>query len=363
MISNGTRNRLGALRGLPRNPADFYAVTDMATARRIGGVLWIFGAVIVALLIPVSPPDGRVGGIGWLVALATVAGCVAGAALLLRAPERVSPNRLLAMSYGAVGLGAAVTWAGGQAYSELFIIPVVYAAAVHPPRRVAVVMLVVFAAMAAPLAYDGWSGGLAAELVAKALLWSSLAAIALLFTATVRVQRMELREEGEQASALARRDPLTGLGNRRAFDELLQRLVASPRRSDRPLVLAVADIQGFKAVNDRHGHLEGDRFLRAVGEVLRKRLRAPDACFRWGGDEFAIVLPATDLESARVVVDRVAEAVGAAVAPRDEDRLRLKFGLAELEPGMSAADLLAAADLELMSAKAAERDHAPSAPS
>jgi diguanylate cyclase (GGDEF)-like protein len=329
----------------------------MATARRLGGVLWIFGALILAVILAVSPPTDRIGGAGWAIGAGVLSCCLLAALPLFKAPERISPDALLGMSYAGVALIAVLAWAGGigAPYDELYIITVIYVSAVHPPRRVGAFLLFLVAALAAPLVYDGWNGDYAARALVELLLWCSLAAIALLFAATVRVNRMTLREGEEEASRLARRDQLTGLGNRRAFDESLGGMVDGGRRTDRPLSLVIADIEGFKAVNDLHGHLEGDRVLREVAGVVAAAVRAPDACFRWGGDEFAILLPSTDRDAAERVIERVQDNIGERVLLPGEGPLRLKYGLAEIMPEMGAADLIAAADLELMAAKAIER--------
>jgi diguanylate cyclase (GGDEF)-like protein len=150
-----------------------------------------------------------------------------------------------------------------------------------------------------------------------------------------------------------RRDPLTGLGNRRAFDEALERVVAGARRADRPLSLVIGDIEGFKAVNDVHGHLEGDTCLRAVAEAIASSVRPSDDTFRWGGDEFAVLLPSTDREQALVVVERIANAVARQVPPIGGRSLALRYGVAEIQPEMDAQALMAAADMDLMAAKAA----------
>jgi diguanylate cyclase (GGDEF)-like protein len=96
----------------------------------------------------------------------------------------------------------------------------------------------------------------------------------------------ELREQ-------AIRDPLTGLYNRRFLSEVLEREIARSKRYGHPLTLVMADLDDFKAVNDRYGHLVGDAVLRRVAEVLQKSVRAGDFVFRYGGDEFVLVLPET----------------------------------------------------------------------
>jgi diguanylate cyclase (GGDEF)-like protein len=349
-------SRLDVLRRLPRRPADFYAVTDLDTSRRLGALMWMFTAVIVLVLLPVSPPTERIGAGGWAAAAGVAAICLLFAVGLRRAPERFTPNALVLMSYATLLLTAVLVWLGGDRspWAELFIIQVLFFAAVHPPRRVGVFMLALIAAMALPLVYDGYSGAVAGEGLARLLLWSALAAISMLFTAGVRVARMAMREEEERARDQARRDPLTGLGNRRSFDETLEHAVAGARSSDRPLALVLADIDGFKGVNDRFGHLEGDRCLREVSAVLASTVRPSDSTFRWGGDEFAVLMPSTDRDQALIAIQRVVVAVASQVLLPGEEPLRLEYGVAEVEPEMRPQDLVAAADLQLMAAKAVE---------
>jgi len=357
-VVTSTASRLGALRRQPRDLDDFYAISDLDTARRIGGLLWIFGAVIIAVLLPVAPPDHQgAATTGWAIGGGVVAVCLIAALPLLVAPRTVTPNALLSMGYASLALIALLQWAAGthSPYAELFIISVIYVSAVHPPRRVVLFMLAVAAFLVLPFAYDGWSAEYAAQALAHVLLWTTLSVIAAIFAGEVRVQRMELLEGEQEASALARRDPLTGLGNRRAFDEALERVVAGARRADRPLSLVIADIERFKSVNDEHGHLEGDRCLRAVAGAIAASVRPSDDAFRWGGDEFAVLLPSTDHDQAHTVIERIAEAVEHDVTAPGDEPLRLRYGVAEIEVGMDAGALVAAADADLLEAKDAER--------
>ncbi|MDX6670796.1 MAG: hypothetical protein QOI91_1159, partial [Solirubrobacteraceae bacterium] len=333
-------SRLGALRRLPRNPEAFYAISDLDTARRVGGILWVLGAVIVAILLPVSPPTVEVStAAGWAIGGGVVALCVLAAILLLRSPRRVPPDAVLAMGYGSLALIALLHWAGGpqSPYTELYIISVIYASAVHPPRRVLLFMVAVAVCLALPFAYEGWDSAYAGEALAHFLLWSSLAFAAVLFTAEVRVQRFELQSGEQEASALARRDPLTGLGNRRAFDEALERVVAGARRADRPLSLVIGDIERFKSVNDVHGHLEGDNCLRAVAQAIASSVRPSDDTFRWGGDEFAVLLPDTDYDGAEVAAASVYAEVMRACTDARGKPLSVSAGIAQADGDTSAS--------------------------
>lgn len=122
----------------------------------------------------------------------------------------------------------------------------------------------------------------------------------------------QLLREIEQRKLLERElkhqaitDPLTGLFNRRHFDELYERERERARRHDTPLTLAMVDLDFFKEVNDRYGHECGDIVLRDVAEFLRDGLRQPDIVGRLGGEEFVLLLPDTDTEEARVMIERL----------------------------------------------------------
>lgn len=99
-------------------------------------------------------------------------------------------------------------------------------------------------------------------------------------------------------------DAVTGLLNRRAFEERVRVELARRERYDQSFSLALLDLDGFNSANDRFGEAAGDELLRTIGAILTKHTRVMDACFRLGGDEFAIVMPATALEGARIVVER-----------------------------------------------------------
>ncbi len=111
-----------------------------------------------------------------------------------------------------------------------------------------------------------------------------------------------LRAALDRESALARTDPLTGLGNRRAFEERVELEIQRAARFHRPLTLALLDVDEFKAINDRQGHAAGDRVLVLLADGLRRNLRSIDLLTRLGGDEFVALLPETDVGAARTAV-------------------------------------------------------------
>ncbi|MBT0767562.1 diguanylate cyclase [Kineosporia sp. J2-2] len=147
---------------------------------------------------------------------------------------------------------------------------------------------------------------------------------------------------------LAGTDQLTGLPNRRSWDERLSVLIAAARRNGDPFVIAVADVDRFKAYNDTHGHLEGDVLLREVAQAARAELRTVDVVARWGGEEFAIALPSCRDEDARQVLDRVRLAM-----PRGQS---ISIGYCEWDAEATAESLMNRADSALYEAKRSGRD-------
>ncbi|GEM88016.1 diguanylate cyclase [Meiothermus granaticius NBRC 107808] len=146
-------------------------------------------------------------------------------------------------------------------------------------------------------------------------------------------------------------DSLTGLPNRRAFDRIFLEELERAARYGHPLSLAVLDLKGFKAVNDRLGHTTGDQALIEVAETLDRERRGGDHLFRWGGDEFAAIFPHTTRAEALKVVSRYAQAIGG--IRFGESSLGVNIGLAtHLEDGRTPDELLIAADTRMYQAKA-----------
>jgi diguanylate cyclase (GGDEF)-like protein len=162
-----------------------------------------------------------------------------------------------------------------------------------------------------------------------------------------------LRVSHDALWELARRDELTGVGNYRSLHERLAEEIARHRRRSREFALVLLDLDGFKAINERFGHLEGDRLLAEIGVALSDEVRAEDSVFRQGGDEFAVIVPEANAEEAEEVATRLRARVARRGFGTDA-RLPVSgatgFAMFPVD-GASADALLGFADQDLFAAK------------
>ena len=182
----------------------------------------------------------------------------------------------------------------------------------------------------------------------------------------IAVQRVtdlhaELARHRAQLAHLAGHDPLTGLGNRRSLEQELDVLYAHSRRYGRGFALAMCDIDHFKAYNDTHGHQAGDQALRAVAAAMVGELRGSDSIYRYGGEEFLLVLPEQTLDTARIAVERVRSVVeGLAIkhTAAGGGALTVSAGITAYAPGEATTpeELLRRADAALYRAKSSGRN-------
>jgi diguanylate cyclase (GGDEF)-like protein len=342
---------------------DPYAGADIALGRRFTLGMWGFGTLVVSVLMVFFPPTQALGRAGWAVAAGGYLVAFAIMWVLADTRRTLSFDFLYVTGFVSVLLVAAIQHGAGShasAYGEMYMFQLVGAGLIHPPRRVLVFLAVVGAAMFAPVVYAPATAEVG-EITTELVMWSVLSLVLVGLMRTIRSQRLALRHEGDEARRLARVDALTGLGNRRAFDETLEAELARSRRAGAPLSLLVADLNGFKAINDRHGHRRGDECLRQAADALRATLRIPDRCFRWGGDEFAILVADADAEAAARLAMRVEKAVARSCSRPGGGSLTLTCGYATLDADMSAGDAVDRADEALLGLKSNGRT-APARP-
>ena len=172
----------------------------------------------------------------------------------------------------------------------------------------------------------------------------------------------QLRLANAQIDRLMRADSLTGLANRREFDERLELEWTRARRHGRPITLVIADIDHFKVINDTYGHGAGDAALRAVADVLAQGIRASDLAARIGGEEFALLLPECSAEQGVVLAERIRATIEGTVIAAISGALTVSLGLAELLQAEDATSLMARADVALYAAKRRGRNRVHVAP-
>ena len=347
--------RLGRL--LKGPAADPYAGADRQNAARLGALVVLIIALLAGALLPVSPPTAAIGSAGWLIAAVNILGSVALAVRMARGTPP-SFDALYLLAFVALAQIGVLEWlAGGRSspYHQLYLLPPMFVGAIHPPRRVLVFFLFVVAAAFAPVLYDGWSGVAVADTATQMLIVGAVTLLSVVLMVRVRAQRVALRDDGEFAKQLAHVDALTGLGNRRAFDDALSHALA--RVADRPdrLSLLLGDVDTFKLINDSYGHSDGDRCLRQVAQAIDDTVRRADSCFRWGGDEFAVLLSGVDYNEACWIGRRLEATVSRICRRPDGASIVLSWGLCQYEPGMSAEAFVQRADEALLDRKTVSR--------
>jgi diguanylate cyclase (GGDEF)-like protein len=225
-------------------------------------------------------------------------------------------------------------------------------------RRVANLPLLVTVGLSETEVLAGWYNKIKMLSVVYVVMAASILALVALF-----VSELRRRETAERAQAtLARQDNLTGLANRRGFNEALEREWQRAIRERKPLSLVMIDIDNFKRFNDSLGHPEGDRVLAAVAAAVRRTVQRPaDLAARYGGEELAVLLPDTDAKGAR----RIAEMVLMNVRRLDEPHPSSEYGIVTVSVGVAttlpaqgveSASLITLADAALYDAKQSGRN-------
>lgn len=179
--------------------------------------------------------------------------------------------------------------------------------------------------------------------------------------AEVRQNFVELQKSLAELRDEATTYALTGLLNRRGFDKAISECLSNAARTGKPLCLAVCDIDHFKTFNDQHGHLVGDQVIKFIAKTLKDSLREGDVASRFGGEEFALLLPSTSVEDARVLAERIRNAVaGKRIMKRATKeaigQVTISIGISSYTAQQNPEDLFQAADKNLYEAKSGGRN-------
>ena len=168
----------------------------------------------------------------------------------------------------------------------------------------------------------------------------------------------EMKKLNRALAEASRTDPLTGLLNRRGMMERFEAEQVRAERNGEPLAVIIADVDHFKAINDRYGHEVGDLVLQSIAASLRTSLRGYDACARWGGEEFLLLLPGSDLEAALSVARKLRELLAEHRLDLEQEApdISVSMGVAMYEPSATLSRLILKADAALYRAKALGRD-------
>jgi diguanylate cyclase (GGDEF)-like protein len=325
-------------------------------------LLWAISDVILALGSGFEPGYRVAFDIAVILAMAAIS--VVGL-VLLRRKRVVAAGYLLAVGFFLLTASTTFMFPGlFFPITSSYLIPILIAGALI--GGLAPYPFSIVASLAVLAAWLFGRSAIPGEAYAGSLLfgWIFVAAEAFIFNVTaftlITLSRQAneiqsaLENHTERLTALAHTDPLTGLANRRQLIDLMQREFNRARRYRRPLGLLYLDLDGFKAINDRFGHMFGDEILRNVATTLRAVLRSTDLLARIGGDEFAVLLPETPMAGVENVAAKLHRALasysqrlGPAVTP-----LTFCVGASQLsENDASIDDLLTRADNALLDAK------------
>lgn len=315
-------------------------------ARSFAG-LYGLGALVVAVTVVLPHPHDRV--LAGLVGVVGVAACVA--TILLIWGHRLAPRTLWVLPPLGSVLITIVSYSSGlelRVTCSTFYFWAIGSAFYFFPRRVAAPNVVLVAVLYGAELVIGHQDFVAIRyLVPMAALTVSALLIDRLNAERARLQH-ELESMIDTLDTQARTDPVTGLSNRREFERNLAREVARSERSGAPLTVLMIDLDHFKTYNDTYGHPAGDALLRRAARAWGARLRAGDLLVRYGGDEFAAILPECRLADARELARRLHEGT-----PEDES---CSIGIATWRAHDTGADVILRADEALLAAKRSGRN-------
>jgi diguanylate cyclase (GGDEF)-like protein len=318
----------------------------------VSGLLWLAGAATAAAgwLMPGSP-HGHAALFWGLVALTVgyAAACV----------TRAIPWDRVSLSGHAVAVTAlqpvvaASLWLTGgddASMGPVLVLPMLYVAYFFPPRLAWPLAALEIATYASPALYG--SGG---HLLAQRTLGYAVAYAGLMLT--IQFLKRRLLDAESHQRRMAHQDPLTGLANRRAFDAALtDALKAAAAAQDPHFAVLMVDVDAFKQINDRFGHMAGDRVLRELAAHASGGVRVGDCLARIGGDELAVVAPGAGVAAARRIGESLQAAAARVLPGPDADPVSITVSCAVFpEDGRDRLSLLRALDRELHDGKDARR--------
>jgi diguanylate cyclase (GGDEF)-like protein len=344
----------------PTMPAFAEAPDERARMGRISGVLWILAALITVGSCYL--PGAEHVAMGWVFALSGAIFLYGVAAALgwLRW-DRASMKVLgigMVLTIPVIGLGIYFTGGAKSFVLPMLVTTLLYAAFFFPSGWAWPLSIELILVAGTPLLYDGSAVDDAFVPRYVALVVGFLSATWVLVGLRKRLLAAELHHR-----AIANRDPLTGVANRRQFDETLQRELERRARSgggrravdESPLALLLLDLDDFKGVNDNHGHQVGDAVLCQAAERAQSILRSTDTLARIGGDEFAVIAPGAHGESARAMGEAICNAIGTHYSDAGTPAPSASVGWAVFpEDGEDFESLIRAADERMLSRKRAD---------
>lgn len=346
----GNKRRIGLRRKFGDEP---YTGIDAPLVRRYAASVFAVQALLLLVFAPVAPPDPELGTTGWVSMAALITCSTAIAMSLLAWPAAFSLSATYGLAYLGMAYITVAVWLTGDPLPTQMPLLLLWAVFIPPwnglARSVPFLGALALAA-AAPLVHGGWNGTIAAELSGHLTVWLVVGGLVGYRMHTLREREQGLAATGREVEQLAYTDSLTGLANRRAFDRDVKRALALAEREDHPLTVVLADVNRFKEINDRYGHITGDRYLCGIAKQVESVLRDGDAGYRWGGDEFAMML-ATDAQGAERACERLALSLLSGRGGKRDVSITLTFGVAEFTPGMDRDALIELADQQLIGNK------------
>jgi len=307
--------------------------------RNVGPLVGAAFSGILALAISQATPENA----AMLLQAATLTALTLSALVLL--PWHKTPRAAMAgPAFAYLAVATLIRHATGgvdSIYAQMVLVPILWLATFGSLLEVGAGVASLGLAVVGPLLLMPGTGGQ----------WPRTIVLVFIAAAVgVGVQKLfaYLRQHAAQLDLLARTDPLTGVSNRRAWDEQLEEQLLEVKKLGQPLCVAIIDVDNFKDYNDAKGHQAGDRLLKEVTAWWRSQLRDGDILARFGGDEFGIILPGCPLEAAHRILERLSEGM-----PPDAT---CSTGLASWNGVEPHAELVARADQALYGAKEAGRN-------